>query len=674
TLTATSGSLGGSPVTFSATGTAGAATSLTKTQGDGQTVTVGSAVNTAPQVRVADAFGNPVSGAQVTFAVTAGGGSVVPATAISTGATGLATATSWTLGAVAGSNTLAASSPGLVTVSFTATGVAGSAAQLALTTAPSSGAQSGVALAQQPVVRLEDANGNPVAQAGLTITASITAGSGSLANAQALTDAQGVASFSGLTLSGSAGSFTLSFGSGSLTPVTAGVTLSAGPAAQLTANSTLAQGGTAGLAVGTPPSVLVTDASGNPVSGVGVTFAVATGGGSVTGGSATTNGSGVATVGSWTLGTIAGGNSLTATSAGLAGSPITFTATGSAGAPSSIAVNAGNGQSATVNTAVATAPSVLVHDAFNNPVSGVSVTFAVATGGGSVTGGSATTNGSGIATVGSWTLGTTVGSNTLTATSGSLTGSPVTFTATGTAAAPSVIAKVGATDNQSATVGTAVATPPQVLVTDQFGNPVGGIGVTFAVTGGGGNATGTSTTTDAQGHASVGSWTLGNTAGLNTLSATSAGLTGSPLSFTATGNAGAPAQLALATAPSSTVAAGGSFTTAPVIQVRDGFGNNITASGIAVTVSVAPAGASLTGTTTVSTNGFGLASFGGLGLTGTAGSYTLSFTSGGLTGTASGSITLTAGAPAVLSLTAGNGQTATVTPAWPRPPRSASPT
>ena len=41
----------------------------------------------------------------------------------------------------------------------------------------------------------------------------------------------------------------------------------------------------------------VTDASGNPVSGVSVTFAVASGGGTVTGGVATTNSGGIAT---WT--------------------------------------------------------------------------------------------------------------------------------------------------------------------------------------------------------------------------------------------------------------------------------------------------------------------------------------------------------------------------------------
>jgi len=70
-----------------------------------------------------------------------------------------------------------------------------------------------------------------------------------------------------------------------------------------------------------------------------------------------------------------------------------------------IAINAGNGQSATAGTNVSIAPSVIVKDAYGNAVSGVSVTFAIGSGGGSLTGGSATTNSAGIATVGSWTLG-----------------------------------------------------------------------------------------------------------------------------------------------------------------------------------------------------------------------------------------------------------------------------
>jgi hypothetical protein len=98
-----------------------------------------------------------------------------------------------------------------------------------------------------------------------------------------------------------------------------------------------------------------------------------------------------------------------------------------------IAVNAGDGQSASAGTVLTTAPSVIVRDAAWRPVAGVVVTFAVATGGGSVTDATAMTDASGIAKVGSWKLGGAAGSNTLTATSAGLTGSPVTFTATGSA-------------------------------------------------------------------------------------------------------------------------------------------------------------------------------------------------------------------------------------------------
>src|SRR5262249_35784358 len=63
-----------------------------------------------------------------------------------------------------------------------------------------------------------------------------------------------------------------------------------------------------------------------------------------------------------------------------------------AGAAASVTIQTGNTQSSVVNTAVAVNPSVLVRDAFNNPVAGTNVTFAVVSGGGSVTGALATTN------------------------------------------------------------------------------------------------------------------------------------------------------------------------------------------------------------------------------------------------------------------------------------------
>src|SRR5437868_14845746 len=93
-------------------------------------------------------------------------------------------------------------------------------------------------------------------------------------------------------------------------------------------NAHAGQTGAAGSAVNTPTSVKMNDANGNPVAGVTVTFAVASGGGSVTGASPSSGSNGIATVGSWSVGNIAGQNTLTATATGLTGSPLTFTATG----------------------------------------------------------------------------------------------------------------------------------------------------------------------------------------------------------------------------------------------------------------------------------------------------------------------------------------------------------
>jgi hypothetical protein len=184
----------------------------------------------------------------------------------------------------------------------------------------------------------------------------------------------------------------------------------------------------------------------------------------------------------------------------------------------------------------------LVTDGGSNPVQGVTVDFAVASGGGSITGASTTTNASGIATVAGWTLGTGAGANTLTATAqgSGINGNPITFTATGTADAAASIA-VNDGDGQSALQGTAVPTAPSVIVLDQFSNPVPGVTVDYLVLTGGGSITGPSPTTDAAGIARVGSWTLGGTAGPNSLEATAqgTGISGNPVVFTATGTTSA---------------------------------------------------------------------------------------------------------------------------------------
>jgi hypothetical protein len=78
-----------------------------------------------------------------------------------------------------------------------------------------------------------------------------------------------------------------------------------------------------GQAVLQPPAVRVLDAGGTPVPGVSVSFAVTTGGGTVTGSPATTDASGVARAASWVLGA-AGTQSVRATTPAIAGAVVDF--------------------------------------------------------------------------------------------------------------------------------------------------------------------------------------------------------------------------------------------------------------------------------------------------------------------------------------------------------------
>lgn len=292
-----------------------------------------------------------------------------------------------------------------------------------------------------------------------------------------------------------------------------------------------AQTGTVGAALTSAVRVKVQDRLGNAMPGVPVTFTPATANGSATPASGASLVDGTASA-LWTIGTVPGAQSLSVVVQG-APSTATFTATANVGPPASIAFTAGNGQTAITGSTLTTPPAAKVADSFNNPIAAATVTFTVTAGGGSVTGGTATTNATGVATVGSWVLGTTAGTNSLSVSIGNLTAPAITAAGVpGPATAVVTIAGAG----QTAVLSSPVSTPPSIRVNDANGNGVSGVAVTFAVGTGGGSATGLSTTTNATGVAAVGSWTLGVTAGTNTLTATAAGtgLTGNPVTFSAT--------------------------------------------------------------------------------------------------------------------------------------------
>jgi hypothetical protein len=408
----------------SGTAVRSAPTALRKMAGDSQSAPVGAAVTTPPSAVVLDANQKPVAGVAVTFAVTAGGGSLTGGFDTSD-ASGTARVGSWRLGPTVGTDTLTATVAGLPAVTFTATATPGSDWILTKQIGDGQTATVATAVATPPAVRVSDGQDKP--ESGVRVVFQITAGGGTLTAASPMTDSSGIAAVGAWILGTASRTDTLTATVTGLAPVTFTATGTAGPAAALARQA----GDNTRDAVGSPvapaPAVLVSDAFGNPVAGASVTFAVASGGGSVTGGSATSAGNGIATVGSWTLGTVPGTNTLAATATGMP--PVTFTATGAAGPAATITAQAGDGQTANINSSVAVLPAALVRDAFNNPVRGAAVTFLVTSGGGSVQGATPTTDTRGIATAGAWALGPAAGINTLTATVTGLP--PVTFTATG---------------------------------------------------------------------------------------------------------------------------------------------------------------------------------------------------------------------------------------------------
>jgi len=209
--------------------------------------------------------------------------------------------------------------------------------------------------------------------------------------------------------------------------------------------------------------------------------------------------------------------------------------------------------------------SVSVKDGAGLPVRNVQVHWAVGPARGSMNPVTSATDSNGIA-VSTRRLGTVAGTDTATASVGALT---VRFTATTLPGAAAQIFKQSA-DPQSGTVATAV-TAPLVKVVDQFANAVSGVIVDFVVAGGGALGV-TKDTSDAAGLATTGSWTLDTIAGSgnNRVQVSAPGV--ASVTFSASGIAGAPAQLAFLIPPSRSVA--GDTIAPPVrVAVEDRYGN-----------------------------------------------------------------------------------------------------
>jgi hypothetical protein len=283
--------------------------------------TINSPVTPGPSVVVRDAAGNGVPGVQVAFSPNRNA-DVSPETA-TTNEEGIAQV-SWTLGTTANveySLTARVEASSIPPVRFTARARPGSAGGLRVAQQPSSPTQSGTAFARQPVIQVVDQQGNPTPQGGLTVTATISSGpTGSLQNQTATTDGSGRAAFSGLTLTGEVGSYTLSFSAQGLAGASsAPFAITTGSAARLAfvrEPSTMARSRNP-LVI--QPIVQLQDVSGNPINQAGtqVVVTASPSGTLLEGETATTDANGRAEFNGLTITGIPGPKDLTFSASGM---------------------------------------------------------------------------------------------------------------------------------------------------------------------------------------------------------------------------------------------------------------------------------------------------------------------------------------------------------------------
>jgi adhesin/invasin len=384
----------------------------------------------------------------------------------------------------------------------------------------------------------------------------------------------------------------------------------------------------AGTALPDPLVVEVTDAFGNPIEGVTITWTPD--GGSVSEASTATDAEGRTSI-IRTLGPTAGVQTTLASSEGLAGSPVVFTHTVTAGNASGVLIVDGNNQTAAPRTTLPKDLVVQVVDEAGNAVVAAAVTWVVTAGGGTLSPTTGTTDENGRAAT-KWTLGATAGTNTAQAIVSGV--GQAEFTATAAAGTASQI-RIVSGDGQTGQAGGRLASPLVVQVLDDGENPVSGAVVTWSVTSGGGSVSPGSATTGADGQAST-AWTLGPSTGTQRAQASTPGA--GNVRFEATATAGAPSALGMATQPSGSAQVGVPFGRQPVVQVRDAAGNPVQAPGVTVTAAIASGAGQLIGTRTQTTGSNGRATFTDLGIAGATGAHSLIFAAGGFTSVTSSTI------------------------------------
>ena len=388
-----------SPVTFNLTNTAGAAYQLVNATGGGQTAQIGTQFTNSLSVTVQDQNGNPVPGVTVNFqAATVSGpsgtflqssGTQAAVYGVTTDANGLATSSKFTANNTQGTYTVTASVVGSTSVkpaTFSLTNTVASAGSITASGGTPQSTVVGTAFATSLQATVKDTGGNLLNNVPVTFTApsGTNAQSGIFqnnTNTQTINTVNGVASIA-INANTYAGAF-------AVTATAQGVTqqatylLTNTPAAAPVVKVQNGSNQTAPVLTAflNQLQVLVTDASGNPLAGVTVTFQAPSTGASgrfVTGSTSATgvtNANGIASSPTFVANGTAGNDNVTATYLSVSAN---FSLSNTANArlvidPTPVS---GSGQSTPVTKAFALPLAVRVTDGGGNALPNVQVTFA----------------------------------------------------------------------------------------------------------------------------------------------------------------------------------------------------------------------------------------------------------------------------------------------------------
>ena len=445
-------------------------------------------------------------------------------------------------------------------------------------------------LAKLFVVEARDAHGSPLV--GVSVTFTVVAGGGTLSVTNTTTDGKGRAE-STLTLGPNPGTNRVKVsveGISQTAVFSAEVTPPPPIPTTLEYVSGDNQSGLIGETLMQPFAVKVHDQYDDPMEGVTVTFVVSIGGGSLSDTSVDTDPNGLAQS-TLTLGSEPGTNTVEASVEGLSQMAV-FSAEASLPPlePTVLSIVSGDNQNGLTGEALANPFVVEVRDQYDDPMAGVTVTFAVSGGGGSLSDTSVDTDPNGLAQS-TLTLGSEPGTNTVEASVEGLSQMAV-FSAEASLPPPEpTVLSIVSGDNQNGLTGEALANPFVVEVRDQYDDPVAGVTVTFAVSGGGGSLSDISVDTDANGLAQS-TLTLGSAPGTNTVEASVEGLS-QMVVFNAEASLPPPEPtvLSIVSGDNQNGLTGEALANPFVVEVRDQYDDPM--AGVTVTFTVLTGGSSL---------------------------------------------------------------------------------